>query len=105
MSDSDTIESSTSDVNELQGQFNNVQSLLKEVVEGIQAIFEGRDAVPPAQKSRYEAVTKLEEAYMWVANGVQAIIQFDQNISKAAGDMARAAAADPGAAPELKVVK
>lgn len=103
MSESNNEESV--DMNELQSQFNTVQANLKEVVELIQEVFDGRDSVPPAMKARYEAVTKLEEAYMWISNGVQAIIQFDQKVAGAATDLARAAAADPGAAPELKVVK
>jgi hypothetical protein len=103
MTDSNTPEN-TELVNELQAQFNEVQDNLKAAVEGIQALF-GKDAIPPAAKARYEATTKIEEAYMWLANGVQSMIQFDAKVAAAAGEAAQAAASDPAAPPELKIVK
>ncbi len=86
---------------DLQTQFVEIQKLLKSSAEKIQVVLGGENTPPPAAKARYEATTKLEECYMWLANGVQALLQLDEHVEREASRMAEEVAS----APSLKVVK
>lgn len=86
---------------DLQSQFGAIQLLLKQAAEQIQQILGGENVPPPASKARYESITKIEECYMWLANGVQSILQLDDHIEKEASRMAQEVASGP----TLKVVE
>ena len=86
---------------DIEAMFAEFQGCLKRAAELAQAMFEGNH--PATTKARYEATTKIEEAYMWAANGVQAKISFDEKVEAAATEQATAVA--NGAAPTLTVVK
>ena len=91
------------DINELQTQFQAVQDALKDAAQGIQELLGGEGVPPPAGQARYEATTKIEEAYMWAANGVQSLIQLDAKVQEAAEAMAPEVAKTGKSS--LKVVK
>ena len=76
---------------ELEGAFNQVQDLLKQAAELVSNnLFpaENGQTNPVTGKARYESVTKLEEAHMWIANGVQSLIQMDEKLGQVASQMA-----------------
>lgn len=86
----------------LQAEFEKAQELLKNAANAIQSALGGENAPPPAAKARYEAITKIEEAYMWLANGVHSLLAFEEKLEKAAGEMAQKVAS--GEPPSLKVL-
>jgi DNA-binding ferritin-like protein len=87
---------------DLQEKFNEAQTYLKQAAEAIQSLLGGESVPPPAAKARYESITKIEEAYMWMANGVQSLLALESKVAEAAQQMANDAA--NGKKPELKVV-
>jgi hypothetical protein len=87
----------------LEKDFNEVQNILKRAAELIQSMLGGEDVPPPLAKARYESVTKIEEAYMWLANGVMSMQQFEANVAAAAEGMAKDIA--EGKPVDLKVVE
>lgn len=93
----------SADINELQEKFQVIQDHLKEAAQATAELFGGDDVPPPAAKARYEAITKVEEAYMWIANGVQALLQLDQKVQEAA-EALTPEVLDNGK-PALKVIK
>ena len=87
---------------DLQEKFNEAQALLKQAAEAIQSLLGGENVPPPAAKARYESITKIEEAYMWMANGVQSLLAFESKVAEAAQSLADKVA--DGEKPGLKVV-
>lgn len=88
---------------DMQAKFEEVQTLLRDAAQGIQELLGGDSIPPPAAKARYESITKIEECYMWMANGVQSLLQLDSKIEQAAAELAHDQA--KGKASKLKVVK
>lgn len=59
----------------LQAKFDEFTELVRKAAAVASQIIDPSVTFPPALKARYEAVTKLEEAHMWLGNGVGAMMQ------------------------------
>lgn len=81
----------TTEIHPLEAAFNKFQESLRQAAETLtKEVFPGgEDQNPVCAKARYEAVTKIEEAHMWAANGIQALFQLEEKAEQAASDMAQ----------------